>query len=244
MQYFQVTQEEIEKRLFNIFVGISLGNKLLTPELAKKYVQWAHQYTHDNAVILIADEIDTVNWEIFRGLSQDEAEQKVRQKGYGVAGMFDKARRTLSREENDPTYIANVHILFWSDIQNPGYTHLREILREEYKSNDSFRERVLYFVDKYCELRDANIDAHEKDRLAGYIISELPTLLGGLRWNDTLYNLILYPTYTTSGMSQFVLDVRGGKYFDASKLQLRQVCVLVEDYLQEPTREQLARESA
>jgi len=232
MKYFHVTQEEIDKKLFNIFVGISLGNKLLTPELAEKYVKWAHANTKDNAVILIADDIDTINWEVFRGLSREEAEEKVRQKGYGAKGMFDKAIRTLAREENDPTYITKTHIIFWSDIRNEGYDHLKEILAEEYKTNEAFKEQVLYFVDKYISLRDTEVSEGDKDRLADYIISELPTLLGGIYWNDTLYNLILYPTYVDSGMSQFVLDIRGGKYFDASKLQLRQLCVLVEDYLE------------
>ncbi len=234
MQYFHVTQEEIDKKLFNIFVGISLGNKLLTPELAEKYVEWAHKNTKDNAVVLIADDIDTINWEVFRGLSHEEAEEKVRKKGYGIKGMFDKAIRNLAREQNDPTYIANVHIIFWSDIRNKGYDHLREILDEEYKTNESFRDKVLYFVDQYTELRDVEISNEQKDKLARYIISELPTLLGGIYWNNTLYNLCLYPTYVDSGMSQFVLDIRGGKYFNASKLLLRQICVLVEDYLEKP----------
>jgi len=235
MKYFHVTQEEIDKKLFNIFIGISLGNKLLTSGLAKKYVQWAHKNTKDNAVVLIADDIDVINWIIFRGLSRKEAEEKVRQKGYGMKGLFDKAIRELAREENDPTYIAKIHIIFWGDIRNKGYDHLKEILADEYKTNQEFRDKVLYFVNKYVELRDAKIPDEGKDKLADYIISELPTLLGGIYWNDTLYNLILYPTYVDSGMSQFVLDIRGGKYFNASKLMLRQLCVLVEDYLEKPT---------
>lgn len=235
MKYFHVTQEEIDKKLFNIFIGISLGNKLITPKLAEKYVKWAHDNTKDNAVVLIADDIDVVNWTIFNGLSREEAEKKVRQKGYSMKGLFDKAIRNLARKENDPTYIAKVHIIFWEDVRNKGYDHLQEILAEEYKTNEKFREQVLCFVNKYIELRDAEASDKDKDKLAEYIISELPTLLGGIYWNDTLYNLILYPTYIDSGMSQFVLDIRGGKYFDASKLLLRQICVLVEDYLEKPT---------
>lgn len=234
MQYFHVTPEEINKKLFNIFIGISLGNKLLTPELAKKYVKWAHENTKDNVVILIADDIDIVNWMVFRGLTRQESEVKVRQKGYGIKGLFDKAIRELAREENDPTYIAKVHIIFWSDIHNHGYNHLKEILSEEYEDNQEFREKVLYFVDKYIELRNKEISDKEKDKLADYIVSELPTLLGGIYWNETLYNLVLYPTYVDSGMSQFVLDIRGGKFFNDSRLQLRQLCVLVEDYLEKP----------
>ncbi len=234
MKYFNVTQAEIEKKLFNIFIGISLGNKLLTPELVKKYVKWAHKNTKDNAIILIANDIDTVNWEIFNGLSHEEALKKVEQKGYGISGMFDKAVRTLAKEESDPSYISDVHIVFWNDIKNEGYDHLREILDEEYKTNNKFREKVLCFVDKYIEFRDVDVSEEDKDKLAGYIISELPTLLGGVLWNNTLYNLILYPTYVDSGMSQFVLDIRGGKYFDSSKLLLRQLNTLVEDYLEKP----------
>jgi len=235
MKYFHVTQEEIDKRLFNVFIGISLGNKLLTPELVEKYVKWAHKHTKDDAIVLIADDIDIINWMIFRGLSKEEAEKKVEQKSYGIKGMFDKAIRNLAKKENDPSYITKVHIIFWSDIRNKGYDHLREILAEEYKNNEQFKERILYFVNKYVELRDAEISKQDKDKLAGYIISELPTLLGGIYWNNKLYNLILYPTYVVSGMSQFVLDIRGGKFFESSKLQLRQLGVMVEDYLKKPS---------
>ena len=78
MKYFNVTQEEIEKKLFNIFIGISLGNKLLTKDLAKKYIKWAYENTRDHVLVLIADDIDTINWEVFRDFTKEEAEQKVK----------------------------------------------------------------------------------------------------------------------------------------------------------------------
>lgn len=234
MQYFNVTQSEIDQQLFNVFVGISLGNKLLTPELVEHYVEWAHKATNDDALILIADEIDAVNWEVFRGFSHVEAAEKVRQKGYNVLGMFEKAKRNLYKRENDPTYITKVHTIFWEDIKNDGYAELRNILFIEYQTNESFRDQVLSFVDTYIQLRDTDVSPEDRERLSGYIIDELPTLLGGILWNNKLYNLMLYPTYVDSGMSQFVLDIRAGKYFDAAKLQLRQICVLVEDYLVKP----------
>lgn len=234
MQYFNVTQEEIDNRMFNIFVGISLGNKLLTPELVEHYVEWAHKNTRDNAIILIADKIDAVNWEVFRGASHEEALEKVKNKGYAMSGMFDRARRTLARKTGDTGYISRVHIVFWDDVMNPGYYALREIIEQKYKTNEAFRNDILYFVNKYIELRQVDVSDIDKDRLAGYIIDELPMLLGGVYWDKTLYNLILYPTYVDSGMSQFVLDVRGGKYFDSSELQLRQISVMVEDYLEKP----------
>lgn len=235
MKYFNVTQQEIDSKMFNIFVGISLGNKLLTPELCKHYVEWAHRNTKENCVVLIADKIDAINWQIFRGLSEEDSLEKVKDKGYGVLGMFEKAKRILAKETQDASYISNVHIIFWEDIINEGYMGLRKILDDEYKNNLDFKEKIVYFVNKYCELRDVdNLSTQDKDLLAGYIIDELPTLIGGIYWDEKLYNMILYPTYVDSGMSEFVLDIRGGKYFNADKLKLRQICVLVEDYLEKP----------
>lgn len=234
MKYFHVSQEEIDKKLFNIFIGISLGNKLLTPELAKKYVRWAHKNTRENTVVFIADDIDVINWMTFRNMSRTEAEKKVHKKSDGLKKLFDRAICELAREDDDPTYISKVHVLFWSDICNHKYNHLKEILAEEYLTNLGFRNDVLYFVDKYIEMRNTEVSLEDRNKLADYIISELPILLGGISWNDTLYNLLLYPTYVDSGMSPFVLDVRGGKYFNSSKLMLRQLCVLVEDYLVKP----------
>ena len=234
MEYFNVSKEEIDNKMFNVFVGISLGNKLLTPKLVKHYVEWAHKHSRDDAIILIADKIDSINWEVFSGFSSEDAQKKARDKGYSILGMFDKARRTLARETGDMSYISRLHIVFWEDIINPGYKMLRNILQEKYETNKDFREKVLFFVNKYVELRDADVSKENKDKLAGYIIDELPTLIGGVYWDKKLYNLILYPTYVDSGMSQFVLDIRGGKYFNASDLELRQISVLVEDYLKKP----------
>jgi tRNA-dependent cyclodipeptide synthase len=235
MKLFNVTNKEISNKMFNIFVGISLGNKLLTPKLAKKYVKWAHQNTKDNALILIADEIDIINWQIFRELSEKEAAKKVKFKAFGIASMFEKAKRELYKDNNDPTFITKIHTIFWSDIRNEGYEELRKILETQFNTNKLFKEKVLYFVNKYLELRDYIATDKQKDQLASYIINELPTLIGGIYWDKTLYNLILYPTYIDSGMSDFVLEIRSGKYFDANLLQLRQICVLAEDYLEKPS---------
>lgn len=227
--------------MFNIFVGISLGNKLLTPEHAEKYVKYAHHNTKDDAVILIADRIDAINWQIFNDFSKEEALEKVKNKAYNISGMFDKAKRKLANKEDDPGYIAEVHNIFWEDIINPGYEDLYEKLVEKFEANKEFREKVMYFVDKYIELREESVSDDDRRRLADYILAELPTLLGGIYWNEKLYNMILYPTYVDSGMSEFVLDIRGGEYFDASDLELRQICVLAEDYLRKPDTEELSQ---
>jgi len=39
--YLNCTEQEIQSKKFNIFVGISLGNKYFTKENIKKYILWA-----------------------------------------------------------------------------------------------------------------------------------------------------------------------------------------------------------
>lgn len=234
MNYFHVDPKALDEKLFTIFIGISLGNKLLTPDLAKHYVQWAHEKTDKNVAILIADEIDVINWIVFRGFTRQAALRKTKHKGCSIASMFDKAQRTLAQQFDDSGYVTDVHVIFWRDMVNERYWGLREILEKEYWSNEPFQEKILYFVDKYVHLRQAFVTVEQKHMLAGYILDELPTLLEGIVWNNTHYNLILYPTYVESGMSEFALDVSNGKYFDSAKLQLKQQCALVEDYLKKP----------
>lgn len=234
IKFFGTTGEEVELRKFNIFVGISLGNKLLTKELAKTYVDWALKRTKENIVVLIADEIDIVNWKIFNNLDERTVLEKVSNKAQGLDDMFSRAIKILARE-NDPSIENRVEVIRWKNIKTERFDKLFAILENEFEINNDFRNRILSFVKKYCELRKRFVDEAEQVKLAGYILAELPTLLEGIEVGDARYNMIFYPTYIDSGMSQFVLDIQNGTYPDLlSKLQLSVKCVMAESYLEKP----------
>lgn len=234
IKFFGTTREEVELRKFNIFVGISLGNKLLTKELAKAYVDWALKRTKENIVVLIADEIDAVNWKIFNNLDEKTATEKVSNKAQGLDDMFSRAIKILSRE-NDLAIENRVKVIRWKDIKTDRFNKLLTILESEFETNIDFRDKILSFVKKYCELRKKSVDGTEQVKLAGYILAELPTLLEGIEVSDVRYDMIFYPTYVDSGISQFVLDIQNGTYPDLfSKLQLSVKCVMAESYLEKP----------
>ena len=228
------TREEVELRKFNIFIGISLGNKLLTKELAKTYIEWAVKRTKENTVVLIADEIDTVNWTVFNNLDEKSAIEKVSNKARGLADMFSRAIKILARE-NDPAIENRVEVIRWKDIKTDRLNKLLAILENEFETNLDFRNKILSFVKKYCGLRKKSVVETDQVKLAGYILAELPTLLEGIEFNGVKYDMIFYPTYVDSGMSQFVLDIQNGIYPDLlSKLQLSVKCVMAESYLEKP----------
>ena len=232
IKLFGTTREDVELRKFNIFIGISLGNKLLTKELAKTYLEWAVERTKESTVVLIADEIDTVNWTIFNNLDEASAIEKVSNKARGLDDMFSRAVKIIAREK-DSAIENRAKVIRWKNIKTDRFNTLLTILESEFETNLDFRNRVLSFVKKYCELRKKSVTESDQVKLAGYILAELPTLLEGIEFNGVRYDMIFYPTYVDSGMSQFVLDIQNGIYPDLlSKLQLSVKCVMAESYLE------------
>ena len=234
IKLFGTTREDVELRKFNIFIGISLGNKLLTKELAKTYLEWAVERTKESTVVLIADEIDTVNWTVFNNLDEVSAIEKVSNKAQNLDDMFSRAIKIIARE-NDPSIENRVEVIRWKDIKTDRFNKLLAVLENEFETNLDFRNKVLSFVKKYCELRKKSVVEIDEVKLAGYILAELPTLFEGIEFNGAKYDMIFYPTYVDSGMSQFVLDIQNGIYPDLLlKLQLSVKCVMAESYLEKP----------
>lgn len=229
IKLFGINEEELNSKLFNIFIGISLGNKFLNKELAEEYLRFALDKTKEKVVILIADEIDAINWEIFRDFSKEEALEKVKNKGEGLAEMF---QNIINKIEKETGKSLKVSIIKWSDIKTKNFLSAERFIAEEYKNNFEFKKRVLYFLDEYAKMRKKSLSDEERDKLATYIIAELPTLIQGIEYDKDLYQMVLYPTYVSSGMSEFVLDIQNGVYPNlVKKLQIQKPGKMIESYL-------------
>lgn len=87
MKYFNVDQKEISQKLFNVFVGISLGNKLLTPdtvndelsgdEKKKEVVERCLSCGSDSTVVMAAEVLDGLKYYKKVG-NQEQLENKVK----------------------------------------------------------------------------------------------------------------------------------------------------------------------
>jgi tRNA-dependent cyclodipeptide synthase len=229
IKLFGINEEELNSKSFNIFIGISLGNKFLSKELAEEYLRFALDKSKEKVAVLIADEIDAINWEIFREFSKEEALEKVKNKGEGLAEMFQNIIHKLDRETGK---ILKVKVIKWSDIKTKNFQSAEKFIAEEYKNNFEFKKRILYFVDEYAKIRKKSLPDKERDKLATYIIAELPTLIQGIEYDKDLYQIVLYPTYVSSGMSEFVLDIQNGIYPNlVVKLQINKPGKMIESYL-------------
>lgn len=224
---FGAVPQDIISRSFNIFIGVSVGNKHISTDLAREYLCWALQNTREDVLILIADKIDAINWEIYRGYDHDAAERKAVNKGRQIKEMFCRAARQIKHQR--PDIWRNVCIATWPDVNRERrYRYLRERCQRLFDEDPLFKTRVINFVEAYAAVRRATVSAHEKIRLSEYILDELPTLIEGVTYRGRWYDLILYPTLGSSGMSSFVLDIQRGAFTGIQVDQLVRRAAMIE----------------
>jgi len=230
LKFFNATKKEVEERKYNVFIGISLGVlKHLTIETAKEYIEWALKNTKNKVAILIADEIAKFNYKIFSNYSGGKSERRAIREGDKYFDFFQKIIQEFSKEEQK-----KILILRWKDIWNERREKIKQILDEEYKSNKEFKEQVQFFLKKYSDKRNKDLDKEKLDYLSQYILYELPTLLDGIEYKNEKYRLLLYPTFESSGMSEVVTKIQQGKIFPnlKKKLNLAEKTAMVETYLE------------
>ena len=230
MRFFGAGSEKVHKKKFNIFIGISITNKKLTPEMALNYLKWAVRNTKSTVAVVIADELNIVNYEIFDKYSSGKAINRAKKVGDQFQKMFQDAKDKLST-----SYQKKIRIIRWAQIKNnKPYQKVQEFLKDQYDKDPVFRSAVLYFVKKFMRKKGKVIEDGKKvDKLATYILGELPTLLQGIYLNSTHYNLCIYPTYFASGMSQFVMDIHAEELDIGKKLKniLKGKAILIEAWL-------------
>ena len=230
MRFFGSDSKNIYERNYNIFIGISISNKKLTPDMALNYLKWAVRNANEKVAVIIADKLNIVNYEILDKYAKNKAEKRAKRVGDEFEKMFRDAIDYL--DENDKN---KVFIYKWESVENSkNYTKVKDFLQEQFKEDNEFKSAVLYFVKKYMRKKGKIIEDKKKvDGLASYIIGELPTLLQGITIDNTHYGLCIYPTYFASGMSQFVMDMHNNELNIGKKIRkfIEERAVLVEAWL-------------
>lgn len=221
-KYINTAKEEVSLKKFNIFIGISLGNKFFSKRNLKEYISWALENTCKEVVILIADDLHAINYSVLNGLEEKEALEKVRKLGDEIERMLKKIILDIGNNKN-------VQILHWRDILSKEYSEKVDVTYKEFKDNLEFREAVLSISNEFVEARNISLSEGEEIRLAGYILNELPLLIEGLHYNGRDFELLPYPV--RDSLDELILDIQKGEIFQdyLEKLnvnQLRKIVVL------------------
>src|SRR3989338_10844972 len=76
MRFFGASAEDVYKKKYNIFIGISISNKKITSEMAFNYLKWAVRNTKEKVAVIIADKLNIVNYKIFDDYSMGKSRSR------------------------------------------------------------------------------------------------------------------------------------------------------------------------
>ncbi|MCD4666438.1 tRNA-dependent cyclodipeptide synthase [archaeon] len=220
------TKEDIENKKFNIFVGISLGNKYFTKFRIKEYILWALKYTKEDVLVIVADRLHTVNFEVIKGYDKEKAEKAALKVGQDVLNSVQHIINSLPKDKIDL-----VKVVRWDDItENKDYQESSKIIFEEFEKNKKFRDYILNIVKENLGIH-APKEEDKIEKLANYVLGELPMFMKGIEFGEKHYTLIPYPGLTK--IDELVHGLQNNILFKdlAKKLKIKGKKIIVEAYI-------------
>src|SRR3989344_1651904 len=185
------TEEEVKSKKFNIYMGISLNNKWFTKRNIKEYILWGLKNTKKKFCVVIADAIQSINYNVRDNYSEKTATEKALKEGDKFLKVINELLDELPKEKRKL-----IDIIRWADIENDTNHKITfPIFLKEFKTNILFKEEIKNIIrDFISKLNRPNINFSEEkiEKLSLYILKELPELSDGFTYNNVYYNCILY----------------------------------------------------
>lgn len=226
-QYLGTDKEEVENKKFNIWIGISLGNKYFSKENIKKYILWAIENTKEDILIVIADRIYGINLEVLDKYSKKRAFEVAMKKGEEKEKEIKEIISELPTEKQKLINIAK-----WREATISKYHDYRvEFLFEEFKKNKSFKNFVISIVKENPKVAKKELSEEQLNKLAEYVLYEIPVFLNGVKYKDKVYGLNVY-----SGVGlidELILGLQDEKLFPeiSKKLKITDKIGILEAYI-------------
>jgi len=183
------SEKEVKSKKFDIYIGVSLGNKWFTKENIKQYILWCIKYTKSKVAVLIADTLHSINYEVRNRESSDKALKRAIKEG----DKFEKiVKEIISELPKDQQKI--IEILRWEDVkEDPFNKKFIPFFFNEFKTNLKFKEEILKLVKGFTKKDSKNFSQKDIEKLCEYILIELPEILHGFIHKRIYYNCYVYP---------------------------------------------------
>jgi len=226
--YLNCTEQDIKSKKFNIFIGISLGNKYFSKDNIKKYILWALENTKEDVLILIADTNHAINYEVFNDYNPERALQVALRKGDETKESIKKIIHSLPKEKH-----SIIKICRWDDARKSKYYKEKiKIFLNEFKRDRKFHDFIINAVQENLGSKVKILDLKSLEKLSLYVLDELPILLNGVEYGGKIYNLHPYPGF--SCLDMLLMGLQEGKLFPklSEKLEIKNKIAEVEAYVE------------
>jgi len=222
--YLNCSKIRIKKKEFNIFIGISLGNKYFSKGNLKKYFAWAIKNTKTNVLIIIADSNHAINYEVFNNYSTEKALRHALRDGDRIMEMITEIIAEYPLESQNMFKICR-----WEELRkSPYYQKNKQIIWKEFNENLEFQNYVLNIVTENLGNRIVGLAVLSRKKLAEYILDELPIMINGVDYQGSVYNLYPYPGL--SSYNTLITGLQDKNIFQnlSNKLNIKNKIAMVE----------------
>ncbi len=231
--YLNTTAELVEAKSYNIWIGVSLGNKYFTKENIEKYIKWSILHTKEKVLVVIPDILHAVNLEVLDHRTADRALKKAIKIGDVKAREVQEIIGNLSEDEK-----SKVRLVRWTDIlQSDVYKNNIATIKAEFKLNSEFHDYIIDIVKHGRQDRAERLErlsSGELDKLAEYVLLELPHFVNGVQgYGDYLvYTLLPYPGLNK--LDDLCIGLSNNTMFPelAKKLNLTNKIAILEAYVE------------
>lgn len=198
---------DLERRKYNIGIGISLGNRWFTTENTVGLIRWSLLHTRDWVVVYIADSIHAINIEVRNKISFEEASQIADNEGRKLlSGIQEGVKKMFTPEEQ-----RRIHFAKWSDFENEDYRRKKDYLYSLYEKDESFKSYIHAIVKDFVSKGKRSFSDKEINRLGTYILEELPELICRVPIKSMVYDANAYPF--DSKVTELAEDIQLGNIF-------------------------------
>lgn len=228
--YLGTTKEEVESKKFNIWIGISLGNSYFSEENVKKYIEWAVKYTKVDVLVVIADKIQAINYEVLDSKSASRSLKLAQKEGNK---KFKEIKSILNLLPNEIS--GQVNVARWEDINKSKYHDYRlNVICEEFNKKKEFYDYICSIIEEARS--DRNLTKDKLEGLSDYVLREIPVFINGVKYkldngSWRTYNLIPYPGI--SKLDNLFMGLQDRTIFPnlADKLKITDDIAILEAYV-------------
>ncbi|MDP3427220.1 MAG: tRNA-dependent cyclodipeptide synthase [Humidesulfovibrio sp.] len=185
---FNTTQEEIEARRWNPYLGISVRNRYFTPEALTEYARWGAVHAKDRFALLVVDIIQRVNNEVLDRVPAAKAFERALKQSDPI-----RERCALAVAALPPDLRAKVVVIEWADIIDETYTWNRELVFSHFEADPEFRDFITSSVANSLGSIVGRLKGGDIETLSQYLLFEIPELFCGFMHQGVHYNLCAYP---------------------------------------------------
>lgn len=203
-----VDLSEIKYRKHNFFIGISLSNKIFTPENIKSLIIFCLKNTKEKVLVLIPGRMHAINYRYFEEMTYADALRKAFEDEGAYIKIVENILGELDQKEQNKVVIAN-----YDEICTQKYIFQKEILLRDFVKKEKFYEDIIEIVSEVITSRNRKPNKDKAESLALYVINELPLFIDGVQKNgsDTIYTVVPYPGF--SKIDNLAMDIIDGEKF-------------------------------